>query len=352
MANRFRHGYALLIGVSENAVARWALPDVEKDVTALAQVLTHPERCAYPPDHVKTLLGPEATRNGILDGLDWLQAQIEQDGSDNATAILYFSGHGWQDASQESARYYLIPYDVREDRLRSSALRSEDFAEAVAALTPRRLLVILDCCHAGGIDAKELGALPAGYTPKALEPTRFVTDAETGAASPEDGEAGAQGKGLSALGVGAGRAVLSSSQGDQRSYMRRDGAMSIFTYHLIEALTGHAQPAAGATEVLVSDVMSYVTRTVPRSAWEQARAVQTPDFRVTGNFPVALLLGGKGLDATTPPPDPLQPLPPGATVIDSGGDVYNVHMSDIGSDSQIAIGNNIQQSKGERRRNE
>ena len=31
----FEHGYALLIGVDENAVVRWALPDVAKDIAAL-----------------------------------------------------------------------------------------------------------------------------------------------------------------------------------------------------------------------------------------------------------------------------------------------------------------------------
>ncbi len=34
--------------------------------------------------------------------------------------------------------------------------------------------------------------------------------------------------------------------------------MSIFTYHLVEALTGHAQPQEGAKEVLVSDVSNRI----------------------------------------------------------------------------------------------
>jgi hypothetical protein len=88
--------------------------------------------------------------------------------------------------------------------------------------------------------------------------------------------------------------------------------MSIFTYHLIEALTGHARPAEGAREVLVSDVMSHVHRRVPQSARADWGADQTPDYRVSGNFPVALLLGGQGLDKGRPAPDPLEPLPAAA----------------------------------------
>lgn len=100
--------------------------------------------------------------------------------------------------------------------------------------------------------------------------------------------------------------------------------MSIFTYHLIEALTGHAQPLAGATEVLVSDVMSYVTRTVPQSARQQAGAAQTPDFQISGNFPVALFLGGKGLSKGEAPPDPamLNSNPAADRSINTGGGAY------------------------------
>ena len=91
--------------------------------------------------------------------------------------------------------------------------------------------------------------------------------------------------------------------------------MSIFTYHLIEALTGHAQPAEGATEVLVSDVMGHVWRRVPASARADCDADQQPDYQVSGNFPVALLLGGKGLSKGLTPPDPLQPLPAAPSIV-------------------------------------
>ena len=66
----FEHGYALLIGVDANAVAKWALPDVAKDIAALREVLVHPERCAYLADNVNVLTGKAATRQGILDGLE------------------------------------------------------------------------------------------------------------------------------------------------------------------------------------------------------------------------------------------------------------------------------------------
>lgn len=318
MPQQFTNGYALLIGVNENAVSGWALPDVANDIEALAEVLRHPERCAYPPANVKTITGKAATRQGILDGLDWLHQSIEADESGNATAVLYYTGHGWVDTTTEPNAFYFIPFDVKENNISSRALRATDFAGEVAALAPQRLLVMLDCCHAGGMGVKDVVSLPAGYKETAVSPSLLMKGEK--AISPGS-------KSLEGLAQGRGRAVLSSSTGEQRSYIRRDRKMSIFTYHLIEALTGNAQPQAGAVEVLVSDVLGHVTRNVPRSAKTDWHKEQTPDNQLSGNFPVALLLGGKGLGSNQSPPDPLEPAPSpqpaqAAHRIDTGGGAY------------------------------
>ena len=297
MAERFTHGYALLIGVNENQASDWALPDVAKDIDALQTVLIHPERCGYLQKHVKIIKGKDSTRQGILDGLAWLKARIDTDPSGNATAILYYTGHGWRDTGGPTPDHYLIPYDVQKGQLKLTALRASDFASAVQALCPKRLFVALDCCHAAGMGAKKL-ALPGGMAAAAV-PSDLMMIGEKAV----DIAGGA--KGLGGLTQGSGRAVISSSQGEQSSWIRRDRAMSIFTYHLIEGLTGHAQPAEGATEVLVTDVMSFVYRKVPESVERDWKAKQQPDYQLSGNFPVALLLGGKGLAKGAAAPDPL-----------------------------------------------
>jgi len=299
MAERFTHGYALLIGVNENQEPGWALPEVAKDIDALQAVLIHPQRCGYLPKHVKIIKGKGSTRQGILDGLAWLGERIAADKSGNATAILYYTGHGWRDTAGPTPDYYLIPYDVREGQLKLTALRALDFASAVQEISPKRLFVGLDCCYAAGIGVKgKCLAMPSGMKSAAVPVDLFMSGEKTSAIT-----TGA--KGLGGLTQGSGRAVISSSQGEQSSWLRLDGAMSVFTYHLIEALTGHAQPAEGATEVLVTDVMSYVHRRVPQSVMQEREAEQQPDYQLSGNFPVALLLGGKGLAKGAAAPDPL-----------------------------------------------
>jgi hypothetical protein len=299
MPKNFIKGYALLIGVDENAVPHWSLPDVIKDMVAFRAVLTHPERCGYLEKNVKALTGKEATRENILDGLVWLQDRIKAEKSSNVTVVVYYTGHGWRDAEEKPPDYFLIPYNVSEDQIRSRALRASDFASAIKGLDSQRLLVILDCCHSGGMGVKGASFLPAGYVPAAVPPQLLLGSEKS--VSVADGA-----KGLSELATGAGRAVINSSQAHQLSYIRKDGKMSIFTYHLIEALTGHAQPKENATEVLVTDVMSHVYRNVSQSAKADWGEEQVPDYQLSGNFPVALLLGGKGLPKGKIAPDPLE----------------------------------------------
>ena len=300
----FDHGYALLIGVDQNKIADLALPIVKKDVTKLQEVITHPDRCGYPENHVRALTGAEATRANILHGLDWLKESLLADKDANQTAFIYYSGHGHRDESGES---FLIPYDFRFP-VGLGALAAKDFAAIVEEMSPRRLMVILDCCHAEAMGVKDV----AGHSLK----TAALTPATPG---------------IVALAKGDGRAILSSSRGDQKSWIRKDEQMSVFTYHLIEALTGRiGRP--DEPEVLVTEVMDYVARKVPATASAEWKGDQEPSFQMSGSaFPLALVLGGKGVQKGVAAPDPLEKLP---VVIKSRMDVDSIE----GEATNVEIG--------------
>ncbi|MFN8473875.1 MAG: caspase family protein [Anaerolineae bacterium] len=275
MANTFDHGYALLIGVGTCAYTAWSLPVTVKDMGALRGVLADPTLCAYPDDadHLRLLHDAGATRADILDGLAWLAERTAAD--PDATAIVYYSGHGLVDKA--SSCYYLIPHDVQPFDIPGSALPTDDFHAALRKVNARRLLVVIDACHAEGMaTAKDQPAfaLPKGFEQEA--PSKGLVDA---------------------LKEGEGRAVFTSSRGTQSSWIRPDGAMSIYTYHLIEALHG-AAAQLGDTTVTVGQLQHHLGRTVPESARAMWKQEQTPFFdTATEDFPVALLRGGKGLPA-------------------------------------------------------
>ncbi len=59
---QFTHGHALVIGVGQD------LPSTVADAEALAAILRHPERCAYPEEQVICLTGEAAHREAVLSG--------------------------------------------------------------------------------------------------------------------------------------------------------------------------------------------------------------------------------------------------------------------------------------------
>jgi hypothetical protein len=354
MTELFENGYAVVVGVDENSIQNLALPTVAKDVQAVYDVLIHPERCAYKPVNVRLLKGRESTRANILAALDWLQAQANADA--NATAVLYYSGHGAVDAGN----YFLIPYDINFGSIYRDAIPAEEFNGRITATNARRLLVVFDCCHAGGVGAKDAGleSLDDDADELTISAEAFPIDLPAGDLPDYEGEPGDKSLGgglevLNDLMEGEGRAVLNSSTGAQKSYLRQDRTMSLFTYHFIEAITGHAPHHDDDTTILVTDVMSWVTREVKKSALLEGRN-QTPVMRTSGVFPIAQLLGGKGLakGMGEVAPDPLEALPPIAAVnfnqpgqivhgpqVNAGHDAHIGHFGDVHQGDNITVGN-------------
>jgi hypothetical protein len=275
MTQRFSHGYALLIGVGTCDYHKWSLPVTVKDACALKDILTDPNLCAYPDDegHLCLLYDAAASRAGILEGLTWLQTQTIADGE--ATAVVYFSGHGWLD--NKSGCYYLIPSDVEPYDIPSTAISAGVFTDALRQVAARRLLVIIDSCHAEGMASAKGTSLPlpAHFTPIA-PPIKMIAE----------------------LKQGEGRAVFSSSRGTQLSWIRTDSSLSIYTYHLLEALQG-ANNQVGETHVRISNLMNHLSKAVPDSSRLHYQEEQTPFFDMsTEDFVIALLHGGKGLSAS------------------------------------------------------
>jgi hypothetical protein len=275
MSEQFTHGYALLTGVGACAYPKWSLEVTVRDMVAVQSILTNADLCAYPADanHVRLLHDAGATSSAIMEGLDWLR---EQAGADpEATVVIYYSGHGWLD--EATGRYYLLPHDVEPFDIAGSALQAEAFAEAIRQIPARRLLVLIDSCHAEGMaSAKD-------------EPSLKIPSGFAEAAVPKDL--------AESLKEGEGRAVFTSSRGEQRSWVRPDNSLSIYTYHLIEALQG-AGNQPGDKAVHVSNLMNYLGKAVPESARKLCHAEQTPFFDTAAeDFSVAVLRGGKGLPA-------------------------------------------------------
>ncbi len=253
--------FGLLIGVGDYVHSRFAnLPATIRDVQALADILTDPARCAYHRDNVQTLIGEQA----IADNIRTAFISLAHSASPESTVLVYFSGHGGRAFKNGQWRTYLCPREADPDDLAHTAISGDEFSTRLAAIPARKLLVMLDACHAAG--SAELKAADGTLMWKAGLPDDYYE----------------------ALSQGSGRVVVASSREDQFSYVR--GELSLFTHHLVQALNGKAA-VRGDGLIHVLDVFHYVNEAVQADEPRQTPILKVKDLDL--NFPIALDRGGK-----------------------------------------------------------
>ncbi len=285
--NLFNNGFALLIGVNEQAQQQQArpLPYAEKDVMAIGAVLKS-ERCGYDPNNIITLLSKEANKNKIEQELNKMVSGETFQQNTDATVIIYFSGHGYFKEDEKS--FFLAPYDFNINNLEETAIKKSFFDELIMNIKAKNLLLILDCCHAAGSDVTEI------QTPNSLSIpppnsdffSKKISDPKVSTGSADGSKP-----------IGNTYAILYSSRGDELSYIHKEKDMSIFTYHLVEALKGEGQILPDGATINVLSLASYLQNSVPHTTQILfPRQSQTPVFDYRGaGFPIALMRGGEGV---------------------------------------------------------
>jgi hypothetical protein len=261
----FKNGHALLVGVGAD------LPNTVDDAKGLAGILADVERCAYPPGQVVALTGAHATRDEVLGALEKLGARSDAD----STVIVFFSGHGYQVASSMGEQYYLMPYGYDLNALFKTAISGNEFAEKLKAIPARRMLVLLDCCHAGGIGDEKSPGLALSKSP--LPP-----------------------EAQSLFARGTGRVLVASSRADEKSFAGHP--YSAFTLALIEALSG-VGAAKSDGYVRWTDLALHAREKVPQRTHDRQHPII--DLEQADNFVLAYYAGGssqpKGVPFAGPP---------------------------------------------------
>jgi len=252
MGETFAQGHALLIGVGAD------LPNTVDDAVGIADILKDDERCAYPAGQVNVMTSEGATRQRILAALDTLA----QSTSPQSTVVIYFSGHGYQVTTTTGPAYYLMPYGYDVNQLYKTAITGAEFTAKLRAIPAQKLLLLLDCCHAGGVgEAKAVG----------LEMAKAPVPPEA----------------LALLAEGKGRVLIASSTEKELSYAGEP--YSAFTLALIETLCG-AGVAKQDGYVRVADLALHTREMVPgRTGGKQHPILH---FEQADNFVVAYYAGG------------------------------------------------------------
>lgn len=254
------NAHALVVGIAEYQRVN-KLPPV-RDAQGIGGLLVDPSRCGYAPENVRLLLDGQATQAAVREAL----AQIAARSDEESTAFVYWSGHGGRVDSGPYADQYLLPVDTlyeSDESLAQTAISGAELTTALQAIAARKVVIIFDCCHAGGIGR-----------PK---------DPRTPPLAPGLAETYYDG-----LKAGRGRVIFASSRSTEFSYVLPQAEYGLFTQHLLAALQGGVPSDDGYIRVF--DLFEYVQ---PRVTADHP--AQHPVFRadIEENFPVALYLSGR-----------------------------------------------------------
>jgi len=254
------NAYGLVVGISDYQHVGQLPPSVTKDARDVYTLLTDPDLGGYPRQNCRLIL------DGAVSA--FRQALRELRPGDDGLAFIYFSGHGARVTAGPAAGEYLLLADTRVDEpasIATTAVSGRELSAALDDIGARRLLVIFDCCHAGGIG-----------TLKGRPPGPGLSEAY-----------------YEALQAGRGRAIMASSRADEFSYVLPGDANSLFTRHLLDGLRGGAPGDDGLVRLF--EVFEYLQ---PRVTASQPRQHPILKAHLEENFPVALRLGGR--PAATP----------------------------------------------------
>ena len=248
--------YALLIGINEYANRQDTLPIkplrfAASDARDLATLLI--QKGGYPTEDVQLLINGQATRAAIYAALRALRSKVREED----TVLIFFSGHGTVGTAPDgTSHYYLVPSDGRIDDLYQTAIRDEAFEELIGQLPAKKVLVLLDACHSGGVGGKVV----KGVTNPLVQNTPGRN---------------------SFMEAGEGRVILAASRPEQVSIEDDQVRHGVFTHFLLEAFGGKADFDRNNT-ITILEVYQYLSTEVRAYTQRVHGFEQRPVLEVRG----------------------------------------------------------------------
>jgi Caspase domain len=242
--------WALVVGISKfNDKGLPRLNFASKDARDFAAALTDPSVGRFNPANVHSLAEGEITTRQLKQELNWL-ARSANDPND--LVVIFLSSHGTPRNKDTAEVNYIATSDTEiepEDNLFATALPMVQISDIVRTrIKAQRTVILLDTCHSG--------AAAAG------SPTR---------AGSSFSDASASDAALDRIRQGVGRAILTSSSPDEKSYEGQPYSNGYFTHFLLEGL----RKDGGRDSV--EQLYIYLKQNVSKAAGSIQRK-QTPVF--------------------------------------------------------------------------
>jgi hypothetical protein len=223
---------------------------------------------------VRNVLGPNATHQGFVEGLNWLISHTQRQDS----VVVYFNGHGSsipdqapldeEDGRDEAFVLYHTqePADFQEAIENKSILLDDEFNVFWNKIPARQKILIADCCHSGTIHKEEPGRnvefVSKFYPlvdPAARETTLSIKAKSAATAYVSDNAA-----------------VLAACMDNETAYEIGSLKSSLFTHLLIKAINGGEPDLRKAFDKAKAQTMQWVQKAVKQD--RENLEMQTPSL--------------------------------------------------------------------------
>lgn len=141
--------WALLIGIDD--YDHWPkLTTPVNDTRVLERTLV--TRYGFSSDRIKSLTNRQATREGILEGLEWL---INGAG-EHDNVLIYYAGHGEED----KVTGYWVPVEAKRDK-KGAYVSNSTIRDYVGTMRAKHVYLVADSCFSGSLFAGATRSKPA-----------------------------------------------------------------------------------------------------------------------------------------------------------------------------------------------
>jgi hypothetical protein len=245
-SSKNREVYAVLIGINNYHDKKISqLRYTVRDVHGLYNALTR--YGGLSKHNVLALTNQQATKTRISWALrTWLYQKMNR-AKGEATAIIYFAGHGWSGGKIS----YWLPHDAKANNpaaISQSSISHENIVYWVSRLRSNRIVMFIDACNSGFAwsGTRSLNMLQKGF--------RQIMPSDV---------------------FGEGRVTIASSMQNQYSVESSQLQHGIFSYSLIQALSGSADYDRDGV-VTLPELWTYLSSNVRRLALKYQNYPQVP----------------------------------------------------------------------------
>lgn len=252
--------HLLVIGVNEYKNPKYNLNYALQDATAFEKQMSSSATSIFGNINVTFIQDSETTRTRIIQEFDRLKETVGQED----VFVFYYAGHGVMSIDDKS-QFYLVPNDVTRlygdnITLGAKAISANELQQFSAELKAQKQLFVFDACQSGGMT--EMLAMRGAAEEKAI----------------------------AQLARSTGTYWLTASGSEQFATEFAALGHGVFTYTILEGLTGSADGGSKDGKITVKELSAYLDERVPELSEKYKGTPQYPTIYGYGqDFPLVII---------------------------------------------------------------